>query len=143
MKKLLNIFLFLFAGYLLFHVWSIPANTVGSLTLQTLAGALVVAFMLVFADNFLPMKKKFKKTPFTIEEEKQLLQDILLGNPGVYEIEIKVIKAEWQDDYAFIEILVESEEIKKNIESICKAHDINSKVTIRVQWWRKKFKEYQ
>lgn len=112
--------------------------------LQTIVGAIIMFFMLAFMDNILPRKKpKPKKHPSTIEEEKQLLQDIILGNPGVYEIEIKTLKAEWQDDFTFIKISVESEEIKKNIESICKAQDINSKVQIDVQWWRKKFKEYQ
>lgn len=56
--KILNIVLFLFAGYLLFRVWAIPADTVVDLVLQVIVGALVLVFMLAFADNFLPPKKK-------------------------------------------------------------------------------------
>lgn len=59
--KILNIVLFLFAGYLLFRVWAISADTVVDLVLQTIVGALVLAFMLVFLDNFLPPKKKKDK----------------------------------------------------------------------------------
>lgn len=65
--KILNIVLFLFAGYLLFRVWSIPALAVASVysilinSLQTIVGALLLAFMLVFLDNFLPSKKKKDK----------------------------------------------------------------------------------
>ena len=65
--KILNMILFLVAGYLLFRVWSIPALAGASAysilinSLQTIVGALLLAFMLVFIDNFLPPKKKKDK----------------------------------------------------------------------------------
>lgn len=129
-KKLLNIFLFLFAGFILFRVWSIHVHTNSTLILQTIAGAIVMFFMLFFADNFLPRKKRKHKIPYTIKEEKQLLQDIILSNPRVFEINIKKLKRLYKEDFEFIQISVNDEEMKNQIEIICKTHNINSYVEI-------------